>query len=394
MLGVGKIESQVSDNPSDYDLLRTFVRQMISRSASAYADNENVNFVVNVQIDYLYEKDIDINGMPIKVADLQFTFNLHSFLQGLSFDSHTFTIKESGESSRIMLRNAIRKLNSRSNEFIAFIKGARQNIYQYYESNCDAMLQMAQQSISLGNFDEAIFFLGQVPNEVPCAQQARTKILEAYNLKLETNCEIAIAEIRTLINMESFSDAYDMILALPKNSRCIGKVDEMLDEMDHSVCEQYILMAESYFANGDLEKCVEALASISRISSNCSKRKITIERKIKASLDAKAKQEWDFRMKQYEDNMAKAKQEWDFSLRQYEDNRVERVRKDETDHEYSLKKLESDAVIKSRELDISVQLEKYRTKRDIQLSKNQRMVDTVTMKEAGKTYRAYFKSFG
>ena len=127
-----------------------------------------------------------------------------------------------------------------------------------------------------------------------------------------------------------------------------------------------------FYANGNFNKCIEVLTEITKISKNCSDRKQSLENKIRKSLDANAKKQWDFKIKKYEDNIAAKK--------------LDAV----NNHEYVMKKMQTDATIKAKELAISVDLEKYKTQREIEFSKNNAIVEKVRLKEVGKMYSAYF----
>ena len=59
-----------------------------------------------------------------------------------------------------------------------------------------------------------------------------------------------------------------------------------------------------------------------------------------------------------------------------------------------MKKMQTDATIKAKELAISVDLEKYKTQREIEFSKNNAIVEKVRLKEVGKMYSAYFNMVG
>lgn len=140
IIGLGKINCPVSANPSDYDGLKTFLKQMISQSSTAYTDGEKASFTLNTQIDYLYEKDIDINGTPMKVAELQFNFTLSTKYNNLSFESFSISIKESGESSKLLLRNSFKGLNSKKIAFQKFLSDSRTNMKQYFQGHCDEII--------------------------------------------------------------------------------------------------------------------------------------------------------------------------------------------------------------------------------------------------------------
>ncbi|MBK8482773.1 MAG: hypothetical protein IPL31_00055 [Saprospiraceae bacterium] len=375
-LGMGVITSQVKVDESEFLGLNQFIAKGLSQSGMAYCESTDANFLVQVNIEYVYEKDIDINGVPLKAAELQYNFNISSRNNELQFGQYSTTMLESGETNLTLLRNANRNLRTRQVEFQKFLYEAKKMIFEYYSSKCEEILFQGEQYIKQEQFDECIFRLGQVPKEVPCFKVANELIIKAYLAKLTKNCEIKVGEIKSLIHQESYSKAYDGIMILPQNSKCSEKVKLLLEDIDHAVCERYLLAAETQFSNGKFDKCVDILSSIEKISKNCMDRKILLEKKMRSRLDAAAKKQWEFKLQKYNDQITKD---------------VEAAR---TNHAYAILKLDQDSKLRSKELDVSVEMERYKTQREIEFSKNNAAVDKVRFKELRKIYRAYYKVVG
>ena len=338
----------------------------------AYSENENTNFYVQATIDYMYEKNIDINGVPLKAAEIEFLFCVASRYGNLKFGSFTTSVLESGENQKVLLRNAIRSLKKRTGDFLLFLEKSKTKILEYYESHCEEIISIGELELQQFKFDSCIIKMGQVPKEVACFKKANQLMIQAFQEQLQRNCEVQVSEIKTLIEREDFSSAYDKLMVLPQNPRCKDALDPLIDAMDQAACEKYILSAEAHFAKGEYGKCVDILCGIGKISKNCQARKLKLEKNMQARLDASARQQWNFKMQKYNDQL---KQD------------VEKAR---TDHEYALKKLDSDSRLRSKELDVSVELEKYRTQREMEFSKNNAAIEKIRYKEMGRTYRAYF----
>ncbi|MBK9962555.1 MAG: hypothetical protein IPP06_14860 [Saprospiraceae bacterium] len=90
---------------------------MISQSSTAYTDGEKASFTLNTQIDYLYEKDIDINGTPMKVAELQSNFTLSTKYNKPSFESFSISIKRSQVKVVLITKKFIQRIKFKENSF-------------------------------------------------------------------------------------------------------------------------------------------------------------------------------------------------------------------------------------------------------------------------------------
>ena len=147
------------------------------------------------------------------------------------------------------------------------------------------------------------------------------------------------------------------------------------------------------------DKAVACLAGLETVSQDCAQRKTALERKMKATLDAIAKRNWEFKMQQYNDKKAERKAKFDQEvsvqnreMTMKEKEQSARLEMDKIQmgysHEEKMKQMDKDAEVRAKELEVAPELEKYRTRRAIEISKNQRAVESLRIKETATVYRA------
>lgn len=399
VIGLGNIAISTDDSSKDFGNISSFLSRELSKGGIAYSESDVTQFLVHTTIAYGYEKEIDISGTPMRVAEVEFDFDIKDRRGEVSFGHFSTSIPESGENTSVLIRNAAKQLKKYSRDFQQFIIETQKNILAYYEQHCDRLMGEVEREIAMENFDNAILLAGQVPSEVSCYNQAGELLLKAYHMKLEKSCDILVQECFILIDKNALDVAYEKALLIPHNSRCSGRVKEVLDNVAHKACEQFILQAEAFYASKDFDKSVQCLAGLETVSTNCSDRKTALEKKMKASLDAAARQQWEFEMQQYNDQKAERKANFDqdvsilnreMTLKEKEEAARLEMDKVQMSYKHSerMQQMDKDAEIKAKELEVAPELEKYRTRRDIEISKNQRAVESLRIKETSTLYRA------
>jgi hypothetical protein len=397
VLGMGSFTIPFLDTEPNPGLIIPFIHRSLASTGMAFANHSGVNFNIHTTVRAGYEKAIDVNGVPLTAAELTISFELSDQQGDRSFAHLDVVIRESGETPIILVRNTLRQLKSHNRSFEKFLADGRSNIQAYYQQHCQSILARARQKVDLGDFQGAMMIVGQVPFEVPCYTEASDLLLEAHSAMLDRECEVLEAEARTLAASRKFDEAYEKALIIPQNSRCAGNVTQILDMIADAVCEAYLIQAEAFFTNNDLDRCVEALASVESMGTNCTQRKNQLEIQIKNNIQAAKRQQWEFKQQQYRDVMSKQKAEMGhaFSIEMRKLDQADRrqtgeIRQQAFDQDYRMKKLDKDAEIRAKELNIAPELEKYRARVAIQQSKDNRMVKIIQSQEASKVYQSYF----
>jgi hypothetical protein len=244
-------------------LLNTKLNQITSANGMG-GSIINPQFIITSNLN-VESKDI-IAGPPMMVAlSIDISFFVGDAINNVIFSTTNLHLKGVGGNENKALIDAIRKINPQNKEIKFFLEEGKSKIISYYNTRCDFNLKNAQTLTKQNKFDEAIFQLSLIPEICQ----------DCYFKSLDTLTKIH----QSKINMEG--------LAKLKTAKSIWSVSQTKEAAEKA---GLILNQIDPLASCQLE--IDALFK-------------TIEDKLKA--DEKA--EFEFILKQYEDQLAIKKEE-------------------------------------------------------------------------------------
>ncbi len=229
-------------------------------AANGYADNGYCDrFVLTAKVDIL-SKDV-IPSMPARISQkMDVTFMVGDVIENKVYSTCTISLAGIGTNETKTFISAFSKIHPNHAELQAMLVEARQKIVAFYTNRCGEIVQGAQTLADMQQYDEAIFRLMSVPNVcADCYQQCQSAATAIFTRKIDNEATI-------LLNQ-----------------------------------------AKAKWMNQPNATGAQAVASIiSQINPQASNYNevVALRNEVSSKLEADAKQEWDFRMKQYEDNQA------------------------------------------------------------------------------------------
>jgi len=246
-------------NASQLSKLETKISQIVIASGLA-ASGYNNNFVVYPKF-AIYETNIVEGGMQnITVITSELSLFIKQVDNNLMFSTISKPLKGSGNNKELAITNAIFKIPSNDPEFKTFIETGKTKIIKYYETKCEDIIKKSDGFVKMQKFEEALGLLMSVPEEVAsCYNQIQDKSIIAYK------------------------------------------------EYQTQKCSELIQKAKTTLASNDFVGALNILADIDP-SATCFKEAQTIAKTAETKVTAEEKKQWDFQMKQYNDEVSLEKQ--------------------------------------------------------------------------------------
>ena len=169
--------------------LKLKVEQILTRNSAAATSMYNA-FVVEPQLNLLDEMSTEGLVRNIHVVKAELTLLAKNALDGSMYGSIVVPISGSGKDSKDQtLRSLIANIKVTDTQYTRFIRNARQKIMDHYTQNCGTIMQKAQVMINTGKYEEAVAYLGCVPETTPCYEQAAETLIQASELAKTIDCE-------------------------------------------------------------------------------------------------------------------------------------------------------------------------------------------------------------
>ena len=219
---------------------------------SGCAATSNSRFIITCSADIL-TKDITPTAPPMHSYTLALNFYVGDGVEGRLFSSYTIECKGVGQTPDKAYINALKNVRVNDPGFKAMVDKGKKEIIAYYNTNCDIVISDAQTKVKRHEYSSAIDLLNSVPSVCEaCYHRAQEVSVSAY------------------------------------------------EEWRDDVCKMALNKAQSAWATRDAKAAAEALEFIPADGA-CVEDANALKKEIAAKLDAKERQEWDFKMRQYED---------------------------------------------------------------------------------------------
>lgn len=244
------------------NLLSTKLTQIASNNGMG-GSSVNERFIITANVN-IGTKDI-IAGPPQMIAqNIDVTFFIGDAIENTIFSNITLSLKGVGTNENKALIEAFKRINVNDNRFTTFIETGKNKIIVYYTSKCDFIIKDAMTLTKLEKYNQAIYTLSLVPEVCQdCYFKCFDTLAYIFQIKIDMECEKAFNSAETIwassLDKEGAKKVGEILSSIHPSSKCVNDANNLIAEIDKKLKED-------------------------------------------------EKKEWDFMMKQYEDNLAREKE--------------------------------------------------------------------------------------
>jgi len=305
------------------NLLLTKLNQITSNNGMG-GSQANPRFIITANVN-VGTKDI-IAGPPQMIAqNLDVTLFIGDAYTNTIFSNTTLNLKGVGTNENKAFIDALKTINPKNKEVLAFLEEGKTKIINYYSTNCDFIIKDAQTLVKQEKYDEAIYQLSLVPDVCKdCYFKCLDTLTQIYQQKIDADCKVKFNEAK-------------------------------------------VTWTAAQTPNG-AEKAGDILSTINPMA-NCQTDVTAFINTIDAKLKADEKARWQFKMKQYADKIAMQKKQVRIA--------EEKGKRDDT---YRENQSQRDAISQEKQSSRNFELDKIRVNsyREIAVEQARNQPKTVT----------------
>lgn len=248
-------------------LLQTKMTQILTRS-SIVSDLPSNRFVLTAKANVL-NKDV-IAGSPSRISEqIELTFIIGDVIDNIKYGTHVLPLTGVGLNEEQALQQAIKTIKVNDSDIASFIDNAKKRIVAFYRENEDKILREADALVAAGRYDDALYVLSMVPDACgECYAHCQDRMFEIGRERTNYNGQALLSQAKAAWakspDASGAEEVYPLISAISPSASCYGEVAPFLEQ-------------------------------------------------IRKKLVADDRREWEFKMKQYEDE--KAREQRDFEDR-------------------------------------------------------------------------------
>jgi hypothetical protein len=273
------------------NLLLTKLNQITSNNGMG-GSQSNPRFIITANVN-VGTKDI-IAGPPQMIAqNLDVTLFIGDAITNTIFTNTTLSLKGVGTNENKAFTEALKTINPKNKEVLAFLEEGKTKIINYYNTNCDFIIKDAQTLVKQEKYDEAICQLSLVPDVCKdCYFICLDTLTRIYQQKIDADCKVKFNEAK-------------------------------------------LTWTAAQTPNG-AEKAGDILSTINPMA-NCQTDVTAFIKTIDAKLKADEKARWQFKMKQYADKIAMQKEQ--IRIAEEKGKRDDIYRENESSRNFELDKI-------------------------------------------------------
>ncbi len=219
-------------------LLLNKLSQIASSNGMA-GSQANPRFIITANIN-IGTKDI-IAGPPQMIAqNLDITLFIGDAITNTVFSNTTLSLKGVGTNENKSFIEAIKTINPKNKEVLAFLEEGKTKIISYYSTQCDFIITEANTLAKQEKFDQAIYNLSLVPQVCKdCYLKTSELTTDLFQQKINAVCKVKMSQAKTLWagqqNINTAENALNILMDINPNAACFNEVTLFTKEINNKL---------------------------------------------------------------------------------------------------------------------------------------------------------------
>lgn len=181
-------------------------------------------------------KEVSATTPVIYTYELEVTFMIGDGIEGTKFASQSVSVKGAGNSKTKAYMSAINKIKDNDPAYQTFIESGKKKIVEYYNSKCDFILKEAQTLASKNEFESAIYTLTQIPEVCKdCYNKAMDAVAPIYQKQIDRQCKVSLNDAtnawNTNQNATGADQASSYLSNIDPNASCYKEAQALSDKI-------------------------------------------------------------------------------------------------------------------------------------------------------------------
>ena len=278
---INVVVPQLSNVPEEARAALETKMQQVATQYGLAGNGLTNRFVMTAKVNVI-SKDV-APTTPVKISQkMEVTIFIGDVVDNKVYESVVFNVNGIGQSEAKSMIQAFNQIKLSNPKLKAFIENGERKISEYYTNNCQFILTEANTLALQQKYDAAIAKLMAVPEVcAECYEKCMEKAIEVYRMKIGNEGDALVQQARSAWlakrDYESASEALAILVKVNPLSTAQGKAQALVNEIN-----KHLRGVEAARAQAAKESAEKA--------------------------EAKEQRDWDFKVKQYEDNLAMARQ--------------------------------------------------------------------------------------
>lgn len=221
--------------------LENKMRQIVSVNGMGAIDYGS-SFFITCDVTILDRQAL--GGAPLRIAQkTETTFYIADVRTKRIYESVTIASEGIGKSENQAFMNSFSEIDVRSSKIKNFVNSANKKIIDYYESQVDHFISLAEGKAKLGAYDEALHILSEVPDVCPSYGKVCDAALRIYQIMIDKSSLEALQAAKAVWasahTYEGATKAANFLALVSPYSSCIHEAENLFNEIKDFVTKEH-----------------------------------------------------------------------------------------------------------------------------------------------------------
>jgi hypothetical protein len=228
-------------SPEKTDLINENSLEILKSRVIAFTSNNGISGEGGYSDLVIYPVISELDNSTIEGTQnlMIYTIEVQLIVKELStkniYGTYTKVSKGDGYNKSDAIKAAISKLEFNSSEGNSFIASVKTKIIEYYKTNCEILLNKANNFSKSGNYEAAISVCFSIPESVECYKDALVTAMSCYNYLKESHCKSQLTKADGFITNRMYSQAIRELMKIDPNTLCHDVVASKLELIDEKI---------------------------------------------------------------------------------------------------------------------------------------------------------------
>jgi hypothetical protein len=280
--------------------VETKIKQIVAE-AGLGASGYDQSFMIYPNFAILQTDVVETGMQNLTKVTAELSLFIKQSENNILFASTSKRLVGTGKTKSDAVLDAIQKMPVRDAELIVFIEVGKEKIIQYYQQRCDDIIMKSDALVKRQEYEEAMMLLLSVPEEVStCYQKVIPKTVAVYNAYQSKIFAEQMQSAKAKFAAKDYKGALDILSKMNPAADMLDDVNAMMTKIINQQCVEQLQIAKAKAGGSDRNGALLALESVNP-TANCYHEAMSLLASISAKIAEVEKQEWDFKMQQYND---------------------------------------------------------------------------------------------
>ena len=241
-------------SPEQIETIPSYARSMLQNklhqiiTKNGISDGAfNSRFIITPNITVL-SKDKLATAPPKTALNLEVTFYIGDGIEGNLFSSETLQVKGVGSNETKAYMAALRQVSPNNPLIQDLLLKGKARIIEYFNKNCDLMINRANSLSSKNKFEEALATLASVPEASKCFNTIEAKINPIYVKAINVSCNRKLNEAKSIWaanqDLDAANKAGEILATIEPEATCFKEVETLYNNITERIKTKELLDRE------------------------------------------------------------------------------------------------------------------------------------------------------